>query len=150
MPPRPLIHRRCFHSTRPSALAAQPASSSSSKKEKTRYNYNTSLSWEEEPDPDHARYRRVTAKDLRGRKEVDGVRRVKMLVRDWVDDGLYNAVASQSNRARIIFWTAIQPSKIESQCLLDLRERHRVDGAVTFIECLIPTVDSMGMQGSVG
>ncbi|ODN84079.1 hypothetical protein L202_00098 [Cryptococcus amylolentus CBS 6039] len=55
---------------------------------KDKYNYNTSIDFDGEPDPDHVRWRRVTAADLVARKEPPT--RVKMLVRDFIDDSLYN------------------------------------------------------------
>lgn len=82
------------------------------KKPETRYNFNTSLSFHEDTDPEvrecmpdsayvshisypffgfssqHLKYRRVTAKDLSRRHEPPT--RVKMLVRDFIDDSLYN------------------------------------------------------------
>ncbi|RXK42071.1 hypothetical protein M231_00793 [Tremella mesenterica] len=57
-------------------------------KSQPRYNFNTSLNFTEEPDPDHVNYRRVTASDLA--KHEEPPTRVKMLVRDFIDDSLYN------------------------------------------------------------
>jgi hypothetical protein len=72
-------------------------------KENERYNYNTSMSFSDEVDPDvsrivycvmavltfqHINYRRVTATDLSSRREPPT--KVKMLVRDFIDDSLYN------------------------------------------------------------
>ncbi|AAW42702.1 conserved hypothetical protein [Cryptococcus deneoformans JEC21] len=57
-------------------------------KGKERYNFNTSIEFSNEPDPDHVNWRKVTAADLAARKEPPT--RVKMLVRDFIDDSLYN------------------------------------------------------------
>ncbi|KAK1927996.1 S-adenosyl-L-methionine-dependent methyltransferase [Papiliotrema laurentii] len=78
--------RRYFQSS-----ASAPAPKDTKGKEKTpevRFNFNTSLYFTEEPDPDHVNYRRVTAAELRSRKEPP--KKVKMLVRDFIDDSLYN------------------------------------------------------------
>jgi hypothetical protein len=61
------------------------------KKSTPRYNFNTGLEWEHEAQDtreEGARFRRVTAREVKGRREEG--RRVRMLVRDWVDDSLYN------------------------------------------------------------
>lgn len=81
-------------------------------KESDRYNYNTSMSFSEDIDPDvrfslptlslfckgtrltelqHVNYRRVTAGDIASRREPPT--KVKMLVRDFIDDSLYNVSA---------------------------------------------------------
>ncbi|KAL7423809.1 hypothetical protein Q5752_001393 [Cryptotrichosporon argae] len=68
---------------------------------KERYNYNTSLSFSAEPDPEHATYRRVTAAELASRREPPT--RVKMLVRDFIDDSLYNPHYGYFSRNVTIF-----------------------------------------------
>ncbi|OCF33279.1 hypothetical protein I316_05020 [Kwoniella heveanensis BCC8398] len=66
-----------------------------------RYNYNTSLSFSDNPDPDHVNWRRVTASELTSRKEPPT--RVKMLVRDFIDDSLYNPHYGYFSRNATIF-----------------------------------------------
>ncbi|WRT64028.1 uncharacterized protein IL334_000955 [Kwoniella shivajii] len=81
----------------------QSTSSDNSPKQrdKERYNFNTSLSWSESPDPDHVHWRRVTAAELTSRKEPPT--RVKMLVRDFIDDSLYNPHYGYFSRNATIF-----------------------------------------------
>ncbi|WWC86121.1 uncharacterized protein L201_000992 [Kwoniella dendrophila CBS 6074] len=68
---------------------SSPSSNEASKRrDKERYNYNTDLSFSDNLDPDHVHWRRVTAAELTSRKEPPT--RVKMLVRDFIDDSLYN------------------------------------------------------------
>ncbi|WVR05785.1 hypothetical protein IAU60_002810 [Kwoniella sp. DSM 27419] len=69
--------------------------------DKDRYNYNTSLSFDASPDPDHVNWRRVTAAELTSRKEPPT--RVKMLVRDFIDDSLYNPNYGYFSRNATIF-----------------------------------------------
>lgn len=66
----------------------------------TKFNYNTDFSWGQDPDPDHVTYRRVTAKDLAHRKHSPT--RVKMLVRDFIDDSLYNVSRLFQPKRRLI------------------------------------------------
>ncbi len=58
---------------------------SRSKAVKTNYN---NLSFSDSPDPDHVKYKRVTANQLESLKEPPT--EVKMLVRDFIEDSLYN------------------------------------------------------------
>ena len=53
-----------------------------------RINYNDKFSFSDIPDAEHANYKRVTANDLEGERHPP--RRVKMLVRDFIEDSLYN------------------------------------------------------------
>ncbi|WVO19802.1 uncharacterized protein IAS62_001092 [Cryptococcus decagattii] len=64
------------------------STSATKDKGKERYNFNTSIEFSSEPDPDHVNWRKATATDLVARKEPPT--RVKMLVRDFIDDSLYN------------------------------------------------------------
>ena len=83
------MHARRLRTIHTSARFLE-ASAPRTKKPVPRYNFNTQLEWgHEAADPgEEARYRRVTAREIKGRREEG--RRVRMLVRDWVDDGLYN------------------------------------------------------------
>ncbi|WWC66472.1 uncharacterized protein I206_100374 [Kwoniella pini CBS 10737] len=86
------------------SLSIRHQSSSSDapkRRDKERYNYNTSLSFSESPDPDHVHWRRVTAAELTSRKEPPT--RVKMLVRDFIDDSLYNPNYGYFSRNVTIF-----------------------------------------------
>ncbi|KAK4688906.1 hypothetical protein P7C73_g1206, partial [Tremellales sp. Uapishka_1] len=79
---------RCAQHSSPKAEVRHLSTKAGKQPAKERYNYNTSLSFSEEPDPDHVNYRRVTASELVSRREPPT--RVKMLVRDFIDDSLYN------------------------------------------------------------
>jgi hypothetical protein len=82
---------------------------------KERYNFNTSLVWDDAPDPEvsssgseevvggsshtqHEQYRRVTAAEVTHFREPP--RRVKMLVRDFIDDSLYNVSRGEPSDPR--------------------------------------------------
>ncbi|WVF70800.1 hypothetical protein IAT40_005594 [Kwoniella sp. CBS 6097] len=87
----------------PSLVRHQSSSSADPPKRRARdrYNYNTSLSFSDNPDPDHVNWRRVTASELTSRKEPPT--RVKMLVRDFIDDSLYNPHYGYFSRNATIF-----------------------------------------------
>ncbi|KAI0056040.1 DUF185-domain-containing protein [Artomyces pyxidatus] len=55
---------------------------------KDKINYNADVFFDEKPDPDHVDYARVTANDLE--QCTAPPTRVKMLVRDFIEDSLYN------------------------------------------------------------
>lgn len=61
---------------------------SSSRKIPDKINYNSQLSFEDSPDAEHVNYKKVTANDLE-RRTVPPTQ-VKMLVRDFIEDSLYN------------------------------------------------------------
>ncbi|KAI0308914.1 DUF185-domain-containing protein [Amylostereum chailletii] len=55
---------------------------------KEKFNYNPEVFFDERPDPDHVNYARVTSNDLE--QHTEPPTRVKMLVRDFIEDSLYN------------------------------------------------------------
>ncbi|CAK9781435.1 DUF185-domain-containing protein [Cutaneotrichosporon oleaginosum] len=65
-----------------------PTPKGKDKKDTPVYNFNTSLTFDAVADPEVAKYRKVTAADLANYREPPT--RVKMLVRDFIDDSLYN------------------------------------------------------------
>ncbi|EMD39278.1 hypothetical protein CERSUDRAFT_134267 [Gelatoporia subvermispora B] len=72
-----LLSRRAGFSSRP------PAG-----KTPDRINWNTRYSFDDTPDVEHVNYRRVSAAELRNQRERPT--RAKMLVRDFIEDSLYN------------------------------------------------------------
>ncbi|WVQ85439.1 hypothetical protein IAT38_007604 [Cryptococcus sp. DSM 104549] len=80
--------RRWQSTSSPQNDADKAAADERRRRDSEKYNYNPRYNFDGEPDPDHVNWRRVTAKDLQTRKEPP--KRVKMLVRDFVDDSLYN------------------------------------------------------------
>ncbi|PIL24670.1 hypothetical protein GSI_12554 [Ganoderma sinense ZZ0214-1] len=85
--------RRCTSriSTRISSPVFFTSSASQRKKgdkPEDRINYNDKFSFSDVPDSEHANYKRVTANDLEHERHPP--RRVKMLVRDFIEDSLYN------------------------------------------------------------
>ncbi|KAI0047845.1 DUF185-domain-containing protein [Auriscalpium vulgare] len=68
-----------------SSTHAKPARKHSGR---DKINYNPDVFFDEQPNPDHVGYARVTANDLESRTEPPT--RVKMLVRDFIEDSLYN------------------------------------------------------------
>ena len=71
-----------------------------------RINYNDKLSFSDAPDAEHVHYKRVTANDLE--KEQEPPRRVKMLVRDFIEDSLYNPHYGYFSKQATIF-SALDP-----------------------------------------
>ena len=72
---------RLFSSSRPSL--AGPKS-----RKREELNFNPDIYFDDAPNPEHVRYKRVTSNDLETFKHPP--RRVKMLVRDYIEDSLYN------------------------------------------------------------
>ena len=70
-----------------------------------KINYNR-LSFQDAPDPEHVAYKRVTANDLESCTEPP--RRVRMLVRDFIEDSLYNPHYGYFPKQADIF-TAVEP-----------------------------------------
>ena len=76
-----------------------------------RVNYNDDYSFSDAPDPEHAKYKFVTANDLE--RERHPPRRVKMLVRDFIEDSLYNPHYGYFSKQATIF-TAVEPLNFNS------------------------------------
>lgn len=81
------------------------ADSSSKKRNEPRYNY-VANPFDSTPDPDQANYKLVTAKEIANRQTPP--KRVKMLVRDFIDDCLYNPHYGYFSTQAVIF----DPDKI--------------------------------------
>ncbi|TFY54744.1 hypothetical protein EVG20_g9584 [Dentipellis fragilis] len=81
---------RSFSSTLPTHKAKAKGTTSPfrSGQSEDKINYNQEIFFDERPDPEYVNYARVNANDLEGNKEPP--RRVKMLVRDFIEDSLYN------------------------------------------------------------
>ena len=69
-------------------------------------NYNDRVSFSDAPDLNHVSYTRVTANDLE--QEHQPPREVKMLVRDFIEDSLYNPHYGYFSKQATIF-TALEP-----------------------------------------
>ncbi|KAI9062507.1 DUF185-domain-containing protein [Trametes sanguinea] len=85
--------------------------SKKTKKEEETINFNDQYSFTDAPDPDHVNYRRVTANELEHEREPP--RRVKMLVRDFIEDSLYNPHYGYFSKQATIF-TATEPIDFSS------------------------------------
>ncbi|CCM00250.1 uncharacterized protein FIBRA_02279 [Fibroporia radiculosa] len=70
-----------------SAAFSSTARIRNARKSPDKINYNR-ISFQDVPDAEHVNYKRVTANDLEAHREPP--RRVKMLVRDFIEDSLYN------------------------------------------------------------
>lgn len=93
--------------TRLTPVASFSASTArSADKPEDRINYNDKYSFSHVPDPEHVNYKRVTANDLE--REREPPRRVKMLVRDFIEDSLYNPHYGYFSKQATIF-TAAEP-----------------------------------------
>lgn len=69
-------------------FASTPFVPRAGKPPKDRINYNPEIFFDEAPDPEHMAYARVTSNDLE--RHTKPPTRVKMLVRDFIEDSLYN------------------------------------------------------------
>ncbi|KAI0730714.1 DUF185-domain-containing protein [Earliella scabrosa] len=102
--------RRCSPRTRLSLVTASfsttLARGKNANKTEDRINYNDRFSFSDTPDSDHVNYRRVTANDLENEREPP--RRVKMLVRDFIEDSLYNPNYGYFSKQATIF-SALEP-----------------------------------------
>ncbi|KAI0258931.1 DUF185-domain-containing protein [Gloeopeniophorella convolvens] len=77
------------------------------KNPKDRINYNPEIFFDEAPDPEHTSYARVTANDLE--RHTKPPTRVKMLVRDFIEDSLYNPHYGYFPQQATIFTSAGDP-----------------------------------------
>ncbi|EPT02987.1 hypothetical protein FOMPIDRAFT_1116985 [Fomitopsis schrenkii] len=89
----------------PTSFARAFSRKTTSKTTDEKINYNR-LSFQDAPDPEHVTYKRVTANDLESCTEPP--RRVKMLVRDFIEDSLYNPHYGYFPKQADIF-TAVEP-----------------------------------------
>jgi hypothetical protein len=71
---------RLFSSSHPSLVR--------SGKKREELNFNPEVYFDDAPNPEHVNYKRVTSNDLEAFKHPP--RRIKMLVRDYIEDSLYN------------------------------------------------------------
>ncbi|TFY64926.1 hypothetical protein EVJ58_g2312, partial [Rhodofomes roseus] len=99
------LTQACRRSTLRPLLSTRTKHKATGKTADEKINYNR-LSFQDVPDADHATYKRVTANDLESYKEPP--RRVKMLVRDFIEDSLYNPHYGYFPKQADIF-TAIEP-----------------------------------------
>jgi len=99
----PALHRlaRYFTPTPLTSRAGKP------QKEKDRFNYNAEIFFDEAPDPEHTTYTRVTSNDLE--RHTKPPTRVKMLVRDFIEDSLYNPHYGYFPQQATIFTSAGDP-----------------------------------------
>ena len=100
-PLTPALHRPARHFT-PTPLASRAG-----KPSKDRFNYNPEIFFDEAPDPEHATYTRVTSNDLE--RHAKPPTRVKMLVRDFIEDSLYNPHYGYFPQQATIFTSAGDP-----------------------------------------
>lgn len=68
--------------------SSHPSFASSKSKKRDELNFNPEVYFDDVPDPEHVSYKRVTSNTLEASKHPP--RRVKMLVRDYIEDSLYN------------------------------------------------------------
>lgn len=99
--------------TRPlsSSFSTTTSTRNDSSKKRQLVNYNDRFSFADTPDPEHVKYKRVTANDLESEREPP--RRVKMLVRDFIENSLYNPHYGYFSKQANIF-ASPQPIKFNS------------------------------------
>ena len=88
-------------------FASTPFASKAGKPLKDRFNYNPEIFFDEAPDPEHVAYARVTSNDLE--RHTKPPTRVKMLVRDFIEDSLYNPHYGYFPQQATIFTSAGDP-----------------------------------------
>jgi hypothetical protein len=89
------------------SFASTPVASRARKPPKDRFNYNPEIFFDEAPDPEHATYTRITSNDLE--RYTEPPTRVKMLVRDFIEDSLYNPHYGYFPQQATIFTSAGDP-----------------------------------------
>ena len=89
------------------SFASTPSASKGGKPQKDRFNYNPEIFFDEAPDPEHVSYARVTSNDLE--RHTKPPTRVKMLVRDFIEDSLYNPHYGYFPQQATIFTSAGDP-----------------------------------------
>ena len=94
-----------------------PSFSSPKSKKREELNFNPEVYFDDVPNPEHLSFKRVTSNDLEAFKHPP--RRVRMLVRDYIEDSLYNPHYGYfSKRATIV----TSPKHIDFGILRDLVE----------------------------
>ena len=93
-------------------FSSTPSASRAGKPPKDRFNYNPEIFFDEAPDPDHMQYARVTSNDLE--QYTKPPTRVKMLVRDFIEDSLYNPHYGYFPQQATIFTSAGDPIDFRS------------------------------------
>ncbi|KAI9444494.1 S-adenosyl-L-methionine-dependent methyltransferase [Lactarius indigo] len=88
-------------------FASKSSESRAGKPSKDRFNYNPEVFFDAAPDPEHMAYTRVTSNDLE--KYTKPPTRVKMLVRDFIEDSLYNPHYGYFPQQATIFTSAGEP-----------------------------------------
>ena len=81
------LAQACHSALFPATFARTFSRKATEKTNDEKINYNR-LSFQDAPDPEHVAYKRVTANDLESCTEPP--RRVRMLVRDFIEDSLYH------------------------------------------------------------
>ena len=94
------------------SFASTPSASKAGKPPKDRFNYNPEIFFDEAPDPEHVLYARVTSNDLE--RHTKPPTRVKMLVRDFIEDSLYNPHYGYFPQQATIFTSAGDPIKFRA------------------------------------
>lgn len=99
------LAQACHRALFPTTFARTFSRKATEKTNDEKINYNR-LSFQDAPDPEHVAYKRVTANDLESCTEPP--RRVRMLVRDFIEDSLYNPNYGYFPKQADIF-TAVEP-----------------------------------------
>lgn len=114
--PRSALCRRALPSSEPLRLfsSSHPSLAGSRPKRQEELNFNSEIYFDDAPKPEHVNHKRVTSNDLEASKHPP--RRVKMLVRDYIEDSLYNPNYGYfSKRANIV----TSPKNIDFATLRD-------------------------------
>ena len=111
--PRPVRFRRALRLF----SSSHPSLTSPKSKKREEINFNPEVYFDDVPNPEHVNYKRLTSNDLEAFKHPP--RRVKMLVRDYIEDSLYNPHYGYfSKRATIV----TSPKHIDFATLRDSAE----------------------------
>lgn len=126
--PRPLTttpfrqinhNRNRPHSHGPETQPSLSETPEKSQKPAEKINYNVNL-YNTPPDPEHEQYLRVTANDLES--YTTPPTRVKMLVRDFIEDSLYNPTYGYFPKQATIFEATGNKGPIDFTRLRDMAE----------------------------
>lgn len=94
-------HSRLIPTARTFSTGRSAHAGSSNRNSTDKFNYNQNVSFDDSPNAEHVNYPYVSANDLEQHHEPP--RRVKMLVRDFIEDSLYNPHYGYFSKQATIF-----------------------------------------------
>ncbi|KAI0792037.1 DUF185-domain-containing protein [Abortiporus biennis] len=117
------------------------------KKPRDKFNYNPPISFNESPDPTQLKYRTVTSNELEKLNNANPPTEVKMLVRDFIEDSLYNPNYGYFPKQATIFSTGPSAKEDEGREPLNFNS---IRNSVEFQEEVAKMYEGYGLDGDQG